>query len=157
MATIEGLVTDQAGAAMPNVAVTIVNTTTGYVRAVVTDAMGLFSVSDLTPGHYRVRASAPGFENLVREVEVKMGGVTGAKLTLGSATAPIDVMPSTLELKFKVFPSGRANQVSPGGVCSVPLLEAQVNTDVDPKIAREPSGNAVAIPQAVVPAPSCSK
>ena len=42
------------------------------------------------------------------------------------------------------------------GVCSVPLLEAHVDA-VDPGIAVMPSNTAVAIPQARVPAPPCSK
>ena len=42
------------------------------------------------------------------------------------------------------------------GVCSVPLLAAQVNTN-DPKMAIKPGGNSVAMPQANVPAPACEK
>jgi hypothetical protein len=40
------------------------------------------------------------------------------------------------------------------GICSVPLLEAHVDT-FDPGIAATPAGSPVAIPQASVPAPAC--
>jgi hypothetical protein len=40
------------------------------------------------------------------------------------------------------------------GICSVPLLEAHVDT-FDPGIATTPAGSPVAIPQANVPAPAC--
>jgi hypothetical protein len=45
---------------------------------------------------------------------------------------------------------------APGGVCSVPLLEARADAN-DPGIATTLRDNSVAIPQAHVPAPPCKK
>ena len=45
---------------------------------------------------------------------------------------------------------------APGGVCSVPLLEAHADAN-DPGIATTPRDNSVSIPQAHVPAPPCKK
>jgi hypothetical protein len=59
--------------------------------------------------------------------------------------------PSSLTLTFKV------NAQAPSRVCSVPLLEAQVDKAVDPKIATSPLNSSVPMPQAKVPAPACTK
>ena len=56
-------------------------------------------------------------------------------------------IPSALELTFKLNPSA---------VCSVPLLEAHVNSS-DAAMATAPLSLAVPIPQARVPAPACQK
>jgi len=60
------------------------------------------------------------------------------------------VPPSSLELTLTLNPA-------PGAVCSVPLIEAHVDPRIDPGMAFKPGSTAVPIPQAHVPAPSCSK
>jgi len=59
-ATINGRVTDQAGGVMPGVTVTVTNTGTGIPRTTVTNEQGLYSVPQLAPGRYNVRAELQG-------------------------------------------------------------------------------------------------
>jgi hypothetical protein len=57
-----GTLTDQSGAAVPNVTVTIVSNDTGQTRTATTGADGTYKFSLLPPGTYRVRFAAAGFK-----------------------------------------------------------------------------------------------
>src|SRR5271166_4527541 len=56
-----GQVTDEAGAVVPNAVVTITDLDTGLRRTTKTSSAGWFSLLQLKPGSYSVRAAAPGF------------------------------------------------------------------------------------------------
>src|ERR1700728_1245519 len=60
-ASLSGVVTDQAGAALPGVAVTIRNVDTGATRTITTDGTGHYQVSGLPPGRFEIRVAKPGF------------------------------------------------------------------------------------------------
>ena len=57
-----GVVTDQQGAAVPGVTVTITDTQRGVSRTLKTDDAGEFNAPNLLPGTYSVRAEAQGFK-----------------------------------------------------------------------------------------------
>ncbi|MFN7929858.1 MAG: TonB-dependent receptor [Blastocatellia bacterium] len=81
-ATIEGVVTDQNAAVMPNATITARNVNTGLERTITTDADGLYRLPLLPPGTYEISATAPGF------AQNKYGQVTltvGQKLNLDLA------------------------------------------------------------------------
>jgi len=80
--TISGAVTDESGAVMPNVSVTITDKSTGFTRTVTTNAEGLFSAPALTAGEYEVRAEMQGFRTLLREATVQAGGITTVNLPM---------------------------------------------------------------------------
>ncbi len=61
-ATIVGTVTDPSGAVVPNVAVSISNTDTGWNRVFPTNDAGQYVAPDLQIGHYGVKATAAGFK-----------------------------------------------------------------------------------------------
>jgi hypothetical protein len=61
-ATIVGTVTDPSGAVIPNVAVSITNTDTGWNRVFPTNDAGQYVAPDLQIGHYQVKATAAGFK-----------------------------------------------------------------------------------------------
>src|SRR5262249_34378200 len=56
-----GNVTDSSGAVVPAATVQVGNTATGFVRETLTNERGIYSFSDLQPGTYEVRVSAPSF------------------------------------------------------------------------------------------------
>jgi hypothetical protein len=58
--TIQGAITDPAGAAIPNAAVTVRDENTGQERTFTTDSAGLYSVPSLPVGTYRVEVKANG-------------------------------------------------------------------------------------------------
>src|SRR4029077_13145844 len=73
-ATLSGTVTDQSGGVVPQAAVSIKNVATGIERANTSNAAGFYSVPNLLPGAYEVRASAKGFSTELQ---------TGINLTVG--------------------------------------------------------------------------
>jgi predicted porin len=60
------MVTDQTGAALRDVAVTIKNVDTGATRTIETDGAGHYQASGLPPGHFVVRAAKQGFADETR-------------------------------------------------------------------------------------------
>ncbi|MGI9165577.1 MAG: carboxypeptidase-like regulatory domain-containing protein [Pyrinomonadaceae bacterium] len=66
-ATIDGSVTDQQGAVLPDVEIMVVNEGTGRRRQATTNRNGYFAVSLLPPGRYTVTAQRPGFATLQLE------------------------------------------------------------------------------------------
>src|SRR5207245_2108226 len=57
-----GRITDPTGAVLPGVSVTVTSIATNQTRTVVSAEDGVYRVSLLDPGAYRVRFSAPGFK-----------------------------------------------------------------------------------------------
>ena len=80
-ASLSGVVTDQTGAALPDVAVTIKNVDTGATRMIATDGAGRFQVSGLPPGRFEIRAAKKGFADETR---------TGISLAAGQ-DATVDI------------------------------------------------------------------
>jgi hypothetical protein len=63
---ISGIVTDPAGASVPNSAVAIRNTSTNVVIKATTNDTGYYEIRDLNPGNYEIAVTASGFEKEVR-------------------------------------------------------------------------------------------
>src|SRR5690348_15559651 len=61
-----GTVTDQTGAVLPGVTVTVTNTGTNAARQVFTNESGGYTVPGLPAGSYRVDAELPGFATQIR-------------------------------------------------------------------------------------------
>jgi hypothetical protein len=59
--SIQGLVTDSAGATVPDAVVRVTNIASGVSRSAVTSSEGLYRVLNLGPGTYRVTVSMKGF------------------------------------------------------------------------------------------------
>ncbi len=53
-----------------------------------TDAAGNFEIKDLLPGKYKVRVWHEGFEDIVKEVEVKAGGTSDLNATFSKTRTP---------------------------------------------------------------------
>jgi predicted porin len=86
-ASVSGMVTDQKGAALSDVAVTIKNIDTGAARTMATDGGGRFQASGLPPGRFAIRATKQGFADETR---------AGTSLAIGQdATVDIQMHLST--------------------------------------------------------------
>ena len=77
-ASLSGVVTDQTGAALRDVAVTIRNVDTGARRTIATDGGGHYQASGLPPGRFEIRAAKQGFADETR---------TGISLAVGQDAA----------------------------------------------------------------------
>jgi predicted porin len=76
-ASLSGMVTNQTGVVLPDVAVTIKNVATSETRTIATDGAGHFQASGLPAGRFEVRATKQGFGDETR---------TGITLTVGQDT-----------------------------------------------------------------------
>lgn len=91
---IAGTISDQAGALLPGVAVTVTSVDTGAVRTAKANANGEYHVDDLTPGTYTTRFTAEGFEAYEdKSIVVTVGGISNVspKLTAGSVNTTVQV------------------------------------------------------------------
>ncbi|REJ77365.1 MAG: hypothetical protein DWQ47_13340 [Acidobacteria bacterium] len=90
---ITGIVTDSTGAVVPNATITVSNALTGVSITTTTGDDGVYNVTLLKPGTYKVAATAEGFAETAADVEVQVARSTSANLTLGvgdvSATVTI--------------------------------------------------------------------
>src|SRR5947207_126799 len=66
-ATLTGVVTDAAGAAIPAVAVKVLNEATNIEASATTNEEGRYVFPNLRPGSYRVTASVKGFKQFVSQ------------------------------------------------------------------------------------------
>src|SRR5207247_649498 len=81
-AELRGTISDDSGAILPGVTVTIRQTDTGIVRSAVTDDRGLFRAPALQPGPYRVTSELMGFKTDARTLRLTVGDVSEVRITL---------------------------------------------------------------------------
>lgn len=92
--TLQGRVTDQQGASVPGVSVSVTSLSTGETRTFVTDADGRFVASDLNPGRYKVVFELSGFTRVEHpDVSVLLGRAfeVNAGLSVAGVTETVQV------------------------------------------------------------------
>ena len=92
-ATLEGVVTDPTGAAIPDVKVTATNEGNGQVRTTTTGSDGRFSFNSMPPGLWTVEASSDGFKVFRQNgVSLTTGGTVSLQITLeiGSVSETVE-------------------------------------------------------------------
>src|SRR5881396_2701571 len=92
--TILGTVSDESGARIPGVAVTVTNRDTGLVRSVTTDEGGRYRAPGLGLGNYEVKAELTGFRTAVRmgiQLTVSAEVVVNLTLSVGVVTEHVTV------------------------------------------------------------------
>jgi hypothetical protein len=93
-AELNGRVTDESGAVLPGVTVTVMQTATGLERTTVTDGTGTYLFTNLPPGPYRLEVTLQGFRSYVQTGLVLTVGATptvNAVLGLGSLEETVTV------------------------------------------------------------------
>ena len=93
--TIVGTVSDQSGAVVPGVTVTIRNVETNAVFSTVSDATGNYAAPLLKPGPYEVSAELPGFKKQSKSgIEVKVQDRLKVDFTLqvGNVSETVEVV-----------------------------------------------------------------
>jgi hypothetical protein len=102
LAAVQGTITDQTGAVLPGVTVTVTNVNTGIARTVATNESGLYRVSSLDPGTYRVLAELQGFSRTERDqVALAVGATAGLDFVLaaGEVSEVIKVQGAPAEIQ----------------------------------------------------------
>jgi len=93
-ASIEGQVTDQHGAIIPAVGITVISREIGIRRVALTDADGRYQIFALPVGSYRIEVRAPGFKTQVVEssqIEVGRTITQNFQLQLGDISQVVTV------------------------------------------------------------------
>ena len=81
--SIQGIVSDSTGGALPGVAIVIRNVATGDTREIATDEQGRYLAPILPPGEYELRASLQGFRTVDRRgINLVVGQVAVVNLAL---------------------------------------------------------------------------
>jgi len=92
--TIEGTVSDDQGAVLPGVTVTVTNVETGDTRSVVTNESGLYRALLLPLGNYKLEAELQGFRKYEQSGVTLRAGQTAVihvKLSVGAVAETITV------------------------------------------------------------------
>src|SRR5665213_1555614 len=66
-ASIQGVVTDSSGAAVPGAAIRVKNIASGTTQATQSDVQGRYTAAELGVGEYEVQASKSGFSTVVHK------------------------------------------------------------------------------------------
>lgn len=111
LVTVEGVVTDEEGIALPGATVTAKSMETGYEYSSITRSDGGYIISGIQPGKYEVEVSLSGFN------AYKKSGMTfeiGAKLKID-----FSLFPSAIEEEIMVFAESPMVEVTKSEISSV--------------------------------------
>ena len=103
-ASVNGTVSDQSGATVPNADVTLTLVTSGTVKHATTDQDGNFAFPNIPVGTYELECKAQGFETFVqRGITLHLNDVVSVpvSLKLGSATQTVEVSANASPLNFQ--------------------------------------------------------
>ncbi len=98
--SIQGTITDPAGALIAGAKVTITGQATGQTLTATTSSSGTYSSGALIPGQYRVTVQQSGFQTLEVSVTVQVGQAANAsgKLSIGASSQVVEVAASGVQV-----------------------------------------------------------
>lgn len=104
---ITGVVTDSNGAVVPNATVTLVSKATNETKTATTGGDGIYRFVLLQPGNYSVKTAAANFAEVNLDVQVQVGRVTDANVTLGAGavSAVVEVTAEGIQTTTNNFDS----------------------------------------------------
>lgn len=119
--SIQGIVTDQSGAVLPGVTVTITNTGTSAARETVTDAQGQFVAELLPVGPYDVTAALAGFTSQKQpDLRLTVGQTLNLRVQMGVAAVAETVMVSGSTPMLETTRSQVSSTVNATAVANLP-------------------------------------
>ena len=91
--SLQGIVTDPQGAAVPGAVVTAINKDTSSVRKTITDTTGAYSMLQVAPGPYKVAVEKPSFRthNTELVLQTETPETLNVKLEVGQVTETVNV------------------------------------------------------------------
>ena len=144
-ANVGGAVTDDSGAALPGVSVTVTNTANGRSQTVVTGGDGRYRAVQLQPGPYLVSAELQGFSTSRRNVVLVVGSDAELNISLGVAAVNENVTVTGEAPLVEVAKSQPSSVISATQLETLPVLSrnflvlAQLLPGAGPISLRSPS------------------
>jgi hypothetical protein len=120
---VSGVVTDQAGAAVPGATVTISNPETGFSRTSVTSEDGKYSFPGIPPATYKLEVSAANFK---KSIDNNVKALVDKPLELnvplqaGDVSAVVDVTSSNIESIVNTQDASLGNNFEPLQITQLP-------------------------------------
>lgn len=148
-ATIVGTVTDSSGAVVPGVKVSVINTGTGVVRSLETNAAGNYIAPELIPGAYEVKAEFKGFNTFSRTgivLNVNDNVRVDIAMQVGQVTQSVEVSAGAVKVQTE---SGEITDL----ISSTQLSQLPVNTRSFFVLATLTAGVSSAMPDFTLPIP----
>ena len=84
---VQGVISDQSGAAIPSVSIELRNVDTGVTTTATSSGSGNYRFSSLPPGNYVVSADATGFRKAEIKVTLETNQTQGVNITMALATS----------------------------------------------------------------------
>ena len=119
---LQGTVTDNSGAVIPNATVTLTSAATGQARTATTGGDGAYGFPLLPPGNYNIKFAANGFKDAAATgivVNVTETPVFDQKLEVGAAAAEVTVAANVESLQTESSAMGTV--VSSATATAIPL------------------------------------
>ena len=101
--TVTGVVKDEKGGLVPGASVKLVNVGTNFERSTTTSSDGVYEITQLVPGNYRLEVQATGFSKYVQDPvvvnvlqrttvnpDLKVGGIGETVTVTGESTALVE-------------------------------------------------------------------
>src|ERR1017187_9374870 len=83
--TIQGMVLDSSGGALPNASVTIRNAVSGHTQSTISASDGSFRIANIPPNPYHLEVTARGFNAFKQDLEIRSAVPIQVKATLDVA------------------------------------------------------------------------
>ena len=98
--SVRGDISDFTGAMIPNVDVTITESSTGFSQTHKTNEKGAYGFQQIPPGAYLISAKAPGFNEQTEKIVllVNQPATVNVALKVGTSTTTVDVTADTSAL-----------------------------------------------------------
>jgi len=121
-AQLSGRVTDESGAVLPGVTITVTQTDTGFMRSDVTDGNGSYVLTNLPLGPYRFEAALQGFRTYVQTgIVLQVGASPELNVTLSVGALEESVTVEGAAPLVDVQSSGISDVVQNEEILALPL------------------------------------
>ena len=120
--SIRGTVVDPVGASVQGASISAIQVETGLTRSAVTNRSGEYVLVELPVGHYRLQATAKGFQSYIQQgigLDVNETATIPVRLVVGSETQKIEVQSDAQLIQATVTSLGKT--VSERDVLELPL------------------------------------
>lgn len=125
-ANLDGLITDDTGAALPGVTVTIRNAASGATQVVASSVEGVYRVVALPPATYEITAELQGFAPLRRQLALNIGANQTLNLRMVVATVEESVTVTSQSPMVEVAKSQLSSVIDSKQLATLPVLSRNI-------------------------------